>query len=148
MARSDEFDLLVLDLGLPDIDGLTVLTEVRRSRNDIPVIILTARDGVMNTVAGLEGGADDYVTKPFKFEELLARVKARHRLPATQARAAPHPDGSWHGIPAGRRRSPRTVTYAGLPLRGSGCHARSPVPQVRTAVLRRTRGEATSRGRP
>ena len=79
MVRSDEFDLVILDLGLPDIDGLGVLTELRRSGLALPVIILTARDGVTNTVAGLEGGADDYIAKPFKFDELLARVRARLR---------------------------------------------------------------------
>ena len=79
MARSDEFDLVVLDLGLPDIDGMSVLAELRRAGRSMPVIILTARDGVQHTVAGLEGGADDYLTKPFKFDELLARVRARLR---------------------------------------------------------------------
>ncbi len=78
-ARSGEFDLLLLDLGLPRKDGLTVLHELRASGDRTPVIILTARDGVADTVAGLEGGADDYVTKPFIFEELLARVRARLR---------------------------------------------------------------------
>jgi DNA-binding response OmpR family regulator len=78
-ARSGEFDLLLLDLGLPRKDGLTVLRELRRGGDRTPVIILTARDGVADTVAGLEGGADDYVTKPFIFEELLARVGARLR---------------------------------------------------------------------
>jgi DNA-binding response OmpR family regulator len=78
-ARSGEFDLVLLDLGLPGKDGLQVLRELRAGGNRTPVIILTARDGVDDTVAGLEGGADDYVTKPFIFEELLARVRARLR---------------------------------------------------------------------
>jgi two-component system response regulator QseB len=79
MARDDQFDLLVLDLGLPGKDGTDVLRELRASGQRMPVIILTARDDVSDKVAGLEGGADDYVTKPFRFEELLARVRARLR---------------------------------------------------------------------
>jgi two-component system, OmpR family, copper resistance phosphate regulon response regulator CusR len=79
LARMESFDLMILDLGLPDIDGLTVLGEFRKRHAAVPVIILTARDGVQDTVSGLEGGADDYVTKPFRFEELLARVRVRLR---------------------------------------------------------------------
>ena len=79
MALSGEFDLVVLDLGLPGKDGLDVLSDLRAKDRSIPVIILTARDGVQDTVIGLEGGADDYVTKPFSFEELLARVRVRLR---------------------------------------------------------------------
>jgi DNA-binding response OmpR family regulator len=79
MARDDQFDLLVLDLGLPGKDGSVVLRELRAAGQRMPVIILTARDDVSDKVAGLEGGADDYVTKPFRFEELLARVRARLR---------------------------------------------------------------------
>lgn len=79
LARSGEFDLVILDIGLPDIDGFAVLDELRRHDRSTPVIILTARDGMSETVQGLEGGADDYVTKPFRFEELLARIRARLR---------------------------------------------------------------------
>jgi DNA-binding response OmpR family regulator len=79
LARTGEFDLVVLDLGLPDMDGLDVLQELRRSDRTLPVVILTARGGVTDTVAGLEGGADDYVSKPFRFEELLARIRVRLR---------------------------------------------------------------------
>ena len=79
MARSGEFDLVILDLGLPGKDGLDVLQDLRAKDKFLPVIILTARDGVENTVSGLEGGADDYVTKPFSFDELLARVRVRLR---------------------------------------------------------------------
>ncbi|MER7077587.1 DNA-binding response regulator, OmpR family, contains REC and winged-helix (wHTH) domain [Saccharopolyspora kobensis] len=74
-----DFDLVVLDLGLPGKDGFSVLRAVRAQHMTVPVIILTARDGVHDTVAGLEGGADDYMTKPFRFEELLARVRLRLR---------------------------------------------------------------------
>jgi two-component system copper resistance phosphate regulon response regulator CusR len=76
-AMTGGFDLMVLDIGLPGRDGFTVLRDLRAERNPIPVIVLTARDGVQDTVAGLEGGADDYMAKPFRFEELLARVRLR-----------------------------------------------------------------------
>jgi two-component system, OmpR family, copper resistance phosphate regulon response regulator CusR len=79
LARQGAFDLVVLDLGLPGRDGFTVLRLLREERVRTPVIILTARDTVGDTVAGLEGGADDYMTKPFRFEELLARVRLRLR---------------------------------------------------------------------
>ena len=79
MARDDRFDLLILDLGLPGRDGTVVLREMRGADQRMPVLILTARDDVTDKVAGLEGGADDYMTKPFRFEELLARVRARLR---------------------------------------------------------------------
>jgi len=64
---------------LPDRDGLEVLAEMRGQGETLPIIVLTARDGVDDTVAGLEGGADDYVTKPFRFEELLARIRVQLR---------------------------------------------------------------------
>ncbi len=76
-ARSGEFDLVVLDIGLPVLDGFAVLRALRAERSTVPVVVLTARDGVQDTVAGLEGGADDYMAKPFRFEELLARVRLR-----------------------------------------------------------------------
>jgi two-component system, OmpR family, copper resistance phosphate regulon response regulator CusR len=79
LARSDRFDLVILDLGLPGIDGFDVLRELRRVNERVPVVILTARENVRDTVAGLEGGADDYITKPFRFQELLARVRLRLR---------------------------------------------------------------------
>jgi two-component system copper resistance phosphate regulon response regulator CusR len=78
-AVTGGFDLMLLDLGLPDTDGFDVLRRLRAMGVDLPVVILTARDGVRDTVTGLEIGADDYVTKPFRFEELLARVRLRMR---------------------------------------------------------------------
>jgi two-component system, OmpR family, copper resistance phosphate regulon response regulator CusR len=78
-ARSGKFDLLILDLGLPGKDGFAVLRELRQAGRQLPVVILTAKDSVGDTVAGLEGGADDYITKPFSFDELLARVRVRLR---------------------------------------------------------------------
>ena len=86
LARDDAFDLLILDLGLPGLDGQEVLRRIRERGKRMPVIILTARDGVEDTVASLEQGADDYMTKPFRFEELLARIRLRMRsdpLPET-----------------------------------------------------------------
>ncbi|HZA90723.1 MAG TPA: response regulator, partial [Solirubrobacterales bacterium] len=73
LADDREFDLAILDLGLPDIDGLTVLRELRDRGIRLPVIILTARDDIGDKVEGLDAGGDDYVTKPFGLEELLAR---------------------------------------------------------------------------
>jgi DNA-binding response OmpR family regulator len=81
LARDANYDLLVLDLGLPLRDGQEVLRQIRERGEQMPVIILTARHGVENTIAGLEAGADDYVTKAFVFEEFLARVRARLRTP-------------------------------------------------------------------
>lgn len=71
--------LMLLDVGLPDIDGFEVLEQIRGQGVAMPVIMLTARSSVADRVAGLEGGADDYVPKPFSFEELLARVRLRLR---------------------------------------------------------------------
>jgi DNA-binding response OmpR family regulator len=79
LAASGRYDLLILDLGLPGKDGFAILEELRSQGSQLPVVILTARDSVRDTVAGLEGGADDYITKPFRFEELLARVRVRLR---------------------------------------------------------------------
>lgn len=78
-ASSGSFDLLLLDVGLPVMDGFAVLRRLREDGNAIPVIILTARSSVTDTVAGLEGGADDYLAKPFRFEELVARIRRRLR---------------------------------------------------------------------
>ncbi|WP_062078909.1 response regulator transcription factor [Demequina globuliformis] len=79
MAMTGDFDLVILDLGLPDEDGMDVLERLRGSGNALPVIVLTARATLEATIQSLEGGADDYLAKPFRFEELLARVRLRLR---------------------------------------------------------------------
>jgi DNA-binding response OmpR family regulator len=77
IARDADFDLVLLDIGLPTVDGLVVLSELRARGEQMPIIMLTARDDVQDKIAGLEGGATDYVTKPFNFQELLARIRLR-----------------------------------------------------------------------
>ena len=84
-ALSGMFDLMVLDVGLPSMDGFEVLDQLRSQGSTMPVIVLTARDSVADTVTAVEGGADDYMPKPFRFAELLARVGLRLR----QANSAP-----------------------------------------------------------
>jgi two-component system copper resistance phosphate regulon response regulator CusR len=79
LARDHDFDLVILDLGLPSLGGLEALGRIRQRGDHLPVIILTARTETDSTVAGFEVGADDYVTKPFRFEELLARIRVRLR---------------------------------------------------------------------
>ena len=79
LARSGEFDLMLLDLGLPKQDGLRVLAEIRRASVRLPVIVVTARGSASDIVAGLDSGADDYLAKPFRLAELLARVRVRLR---------------------------------------------------------------------
>lgn len=79
IARDANFDLILLDIGLPDVDGWVVLRELRERGEQMPIVILTARDDIRDKVAGLEGGANDYITKPFSFQELLARIRLRLR---------------------------------------------------------------------
>ena len=88
MALTGEFDLMILDIGLPGMDGFEVLSRIRDGGSSLPVIILTARDSVADTIAGLEGGADDYMQKPFSFGELLARIRLRLRTAQNGTAAA------------------------------------------------------------
>jgi len=81
-ALSGDFELVVLDIGLPGMSGFDVLDQMRAQGSRIPVIVLTARDSVTDTVSALDGGADDYMSKPFRFAELLARVRVRLRQAA------------------------------------------------------------------
>lgn len=76
MALENDYDLIILDLMLPKLNGMEILKKIRTAQKDVPVLILTARDSVEDIVAGLEGGCDDYLTKPFAFAELLARIRA------------------------------------------------------------------------
>jgi len=82
-VRAEAPDIIVLDLGLPDMDGLQVLSRVRQREEHIPVMLLTARDGVDDKIAGLDGGADDYLAKPFDMKELAARLRVFERRLAT-----------------------------------------------------------------
>jgi DNA-binding response OmpR family regulator len=85
-ASNGGVDLILLDLGLPKLDGLEVCRQIRSAGHTIPVLILTARADEVDTVIGLDAGADDYVTKPFRLAELLARVRALLRRGATESR--------------------------------------------------------------
>jgi len=76
MAQANPYDLLILDIMLPGMDGITICRELRRNKIDVPILMLTAREKVQDRIKGLDSGADDYLTKPFAFEELLARVRA------------------------------------------------------------------------
>lgn len=89
LAESGEFDLILLDIMLPELNGLEVLRRLRKAENNVPVIMLTARDSVMDKVSGLDMGADDYITKPFAIEELLARIRVtlRQHRPAEDDKA-------------------------------------------------------------
>ncbi|CUR56316.1 Response regulator receiver [metagenome] len=78
-ALTGRYDLMVLDIGLPGIDGFAVLDQLRSQGSRMPVIVLTARDSVTDTVTALDGGADDYMAKPFRFAELMARIRLRLR---------------------------------------------------------------------
>jgi heavy metal response regulator len=76
MALENDYDLIVLDLMLPKLNGMEILKKIREAEKAVPVLILTAKDSIDDIVAGLEGGSDDYLTKPFAFAELLARIRA------------------------------------------------------------------------
>ena len=100
-ALSNDFDLILLDVLLPQLNGMEVLRRIRREK-DVPVIMLTARDAVMDKVAGLDAGADDYITKPFAIEELLARIrvalKRREALAASSDAPTSNPPEPDHHV--------------------------------------------------
>ena len=95
-AADDEIGLVILDLGLPDIDGIDVCRRLRAARPELAILIVTARDQELDVVAGLDAGADDYLVKPFRLSELLARVRAHLRRGA-----AAEPQDSGEPLSAG-----------------------------------------------
>ncbi len=85
MALSNEYDLLLVDWMLPGLSGIEIVREIRKNNPNIPVIFLTARDTIDDTIFGLESGANDYIKKPFQFAELLARIKVQLRAKTTES---------------------------------------------------------------
>lgn len=113
MAEEGNYDIILLDIMLPELNGLEVLRRLRKT-SDVPVILLTARDAVMDKVSGLDSGADDYVTKPFAIEELLARIRV-----ALKKKAAAKPAEDENAIVYGKLKvnvSAYSVTYDGAPI--------------------------------
>jgi DNA-binding response OmpR family regulator len=102
-ARSDEFDLLILDRMLPHLDGLELCRQLRGEGRSVYVLMLTARDTLQDKIAGLKGGADDYLTKPFAFDELLARIGALQRRRAAPSVEQPLRIGGLSLEPQSRR---------------------------------------------
>ena len=94
LAEVNEYDLIVLDLMIPKIDGWEVLKRIRKNKNKVPILILTARDTVEDIVRGLDSGCDDYLTKPFAFVEFLARVRALLRREKAEKEPVLHGGGS------------------------------------------------------
>lgn len=115
LAESGEFDLVLLDIMLPGLNGLEVLRRLRKAENNVPVIMLTARDSVMDKVSGLDMGADDYITKPFAIEELLARIRVtlRQRSSSSEEKAA---EGLISFKELSMDTARHTVTCGGKPL--------------------------------
>ena len=114
LALERDYDLILLDVLLPQLNGMEVLRRVRKHK-DVPVIMVTARDAVMDKVAGLDAGADDYLTKPFAIEELFARIRVALKRPKPcgrlRALAAPVPGWVWRAArPGTPLRCPRSAT--------------------------------------
>jgi DNA-binding response OmpR family regulator len=113
-ARDPAVRLVLLDVGLPDVDGVGALVMMRAARPDLPVLLVTGRDATGEVVRGLSSGADDYITKPFAFEELVARVRARLRIVGAAAPLVLHHGGVTLDLLA------RTATVNGREVELSG----------------------------
>lgn len=111
LGETESYDAIILDLGLPVMDGISILKKWRDKGIDTPVLILTARDGWSEKVTGLDAGADDYVPKPFQIEEVLARIRALIRRAAGQA----SPEISIQGLTLNSTSS--KVTVDGMPIK-------------------------------
>lgn len=111
-AQTEEVDLILLDIMLPGLSGLEVLRRLRRESQELPVILLTARDNVADKVAGLDAGANDYVTKPFAIEELLARIRANLRRSESKGKSA----ARWTAGEVTLDGDSRSVTVKGEPV--------------------------------
>jgi two-component system, OmpR family, response regulator len=114
LAQTEAYDAVVLDLGLPKIDGLTLLRRWRETGIAVPVLVLTARGSWHEKVQGIDGGADDYVAKPFRMEELLARLRALIR------RASGQVSSSLHAGPVSLDTRLAKVTVDGVPVKLTG----------------------------
>jgi two-component system OmpR family response regulator len=114
LGDTESYDAVVLDLGLPKVDGMTVLERWREAGRDMPVLILTARDRWSDKVAGIDAGADDYLAKPFRIEELLARIRALIR------RAGGHASAILECGPVRIDTRSSRVTVDGAPIRLTG----------------------------
>ena len=125
LAYAYEPDLIVLDVLLPDIDGFEVCRRLRSMANDVPVIFLTARDATADTVTGLTIGGDDYITKPFSVEALVARVRAvlrrSHAAAGADGEAARRPDGARPRCASPTWSSTRTTGRSAGPASRSSC---------------------------
>lgn len=118
LAQEKVFDLIVLDIMLPGLNGIEVLRRIRQT-SQVPVIMLTARDDTMDKVAGLDGGANDYITKPFAIEELLARIRAALRNAGAAASAEESPKAEERELLVGELRlnpDSREVWVQGAPI--------------------------------
>ena len=143
LALERDYDLILLDVLLPQLNGMEVLRRVRKHK-DVPVIMVTARDAVMDKVAGLDAGADDYLTKPFAIEELFARIRVALKR-AEVVRAASGVGGAGAGAGAA------AATTAIPPAGGSALAAAAPSPAALTVgpvVLNPDRREVTVGGSP